>query len=146
MDEKLFLIIKTDSYVGNFEKKLMAYVFGYSNDSSTYSELELFSYDMGEQWRETFLEYLDKYAYGQKFTEFTCYDIGSHPTNKEYNCDSIFIGLKKSFPKDIATVIMNRLNDFCDYHAKSYKEEIKVLDINYYHKNIEIQKDENLSF
>ena len=148
MDKNLMLVIKTNLYTGNFERELMGYVFGYDQDGMgyAYSELEHFSEEMGELWREKLLEYLDTRACGQSYGEYSCYEINSHPNNKDYDCDSIFVGLQKAFPKDVASALVNRLNDFCDYYVKKYKDDLKILDIDYYQRKTEIQKDENLSF
>ena len=42
MNNKTFLIIKTNQYTGNFERELMAYVFGYDKDGYADEELDIF--------------------------------------------------------------------------------------------------------
>ena len=149
MDEKLLLAIKTNLYTGNFERELMAYVFGYDADGYgyAYGELEDFSYEMGEVWREKFMEFLDQSAYEQSYNERCCYEIDSYPgDNESHTCDSILIGVKKPFTKEVSDAIVQRLNAFCDRYTKRKKEELKILAINYYKRNIEINKAEDLSF
>ena len=132
MKEQLYMIIKTNSYTGNFERELMAYVFGYDNDGYADRELNIFDREMGEDVADRFCEYLDMFAYGRRDPEYSCYDIGSHPTNKEYNCDSIFIALQKEFPNDLYSLALNRLSGFCDYYQNEYKHKIEILGVDYY--------------
>ena len=144
MKQQPFMIIKTNSYTGNFERELMAYVFGYDNcEFYAQRELDIFNREMGEDLADRFLDYLDMFAYGRSDSEYSCYDIGSHPTNEEYNCDSIFVALKKLFPKEFYDLVINRLNSFCNYYQTEYNDDLKILDVGYY--NNKFVKEEESS-
>ena len=133
MKNKLFFIIKTNSYVGNFERELMAYVFGYDNcDEYADHELAIFNEEAGDNLRDEFLNYLDVYTYGRSYSEYSCFKTGSHPTNEKYNHDSIYIGLNKKFPNDLCKTMLKRLKSFCEYHNNEKHDNLKILDVGYF--------------
>ena len=143
MKEQLFLIIKTNKYTGNFERELMAYVFGYDNDGYANKELDIFEQEMGEDVKDKFYDCLDLYAFGNHDSEYSCYEIGSHPSNKTYNCDSIFVALNKEFPEDLCDVVVTRLNKFCDHYKNEYDDKLEILNLDYFSNKL--VKEEEVS-
>ena len=143
-DNKLFLIIKTNEYVGNFERELMGYVFGFDKDGYSDDEINIFEKEMDGDI-DFFDNYLDTFAFGEHDGEYSCYTIGSHPSNAKYNCDSFYICLKQKFPDAIANVALKRLVNFCEYIKKKYNTDVKILDIDYYQNKFVKLDEENLS-
>ena len=144
MNNKLFLIIKTNLYVGNFDRELMAYVFGFDNDDYAEDELRLFNKEMGEN-KDIFDNYLDRFAFGEHDGEYSCYKTESHPTNQKYNCDSFYICLEKKFQKNVSEIVANRLNNYCNYYNKVHNEKLKILDVNYYQNKFTKIDDNDLT-
>lgn len=144
MEKQLFIVLKTNQYVGNFERELMAYVFGYDNcDRYAKEELELFKKEVGDEIRDEFNNVLDLYAFGRCDPEYSCYNIGSHPNNKKSFCDSIYIALNNKLPKELCKVLLNRLNNFCEYYNEKNNTDLKVVNVGYFHK--EFVKEDTLS-
>lgn len=144
MNNHPYLIIKTNSYVGNFDRELMAYVFGYDANYDGYAsaELDIFDNELGQEYHDKFYECFDSTAFGEYDSEYSCYKIDSHPTNKQYFCDSFFICLNKKMPKELSKIMFDRLNNFCDYYNKTNSADIKILDINYFqNKFVEIDEE-----
>lgn len=146
MQDDIFLIIKTNSYVGNFERELMAFVFGLDDeeDESDYvNELNSFYKDLAESplnddyngEESPMFKYIDSTYFGRRYSEYHCFEIMSHPENEKYNCDSIIIGTNKTkLPKEYYDFIVKRLNKFPEYMTtKAYPiTDIKILDISYF--------------
>ena len=134
MKEQLYMLIKTDSRcVGDFDGQLVAYTFGGDNYSFRIKkELDLFDKEMDGEVAEEIYEYLDSTSIGGH--DFV--GIGSHPTNKDYIYDTIYIGLKKEFPEDLLNVVVNRLKSFCDYYEKEHNQKIQILNIDYYREKL----------
>ena len=136
------MIIKTNQYTGNFERELMAYVFGYDGcDGYARSELNIFDKEMGEEIKDIFYKYFDTFAFGKHDPEYTCYEIGSHPTNKGYNCDSIFIALNDEFPKDLCKIVAKRLKKFCEYYNNEHNKNLVILNADYFRNKFVKQKE-----
>lgn len=131
MDNKLFLIIKTNSYTGNFDRELMAYVFGFDKDGLT-DEIEIFENEMGEENKYLFYDYLNTFAFGEHDGEYSCYKNDAHPTSKENSFDSFYICLQKKLPKDLSNIMLQRLSSFCEYYNKKYSQNLEILNVNYY--------------
>ena len=99
---------------------------------------------MGIDNREMFLNYFDTMAFGEHDEEYSCYKIDSHPTNKEYKCDSIYICLDKKLPKELSKIASGRLKSFCDYYNKKYNKDIEIVDVNYYQNKFTKVDEETL--
>lgn len=147
MQDDLFLIIKTNSYVGNFERELMAFVFGLLEDEEAKSdyedELNSFYKDLVESplnddyngEESPMFKYIDSSYFGRRYSEYHCFEIMSHPENEKYSCDSIIIGTnKKKLPEEYYNFIVQRLNKFSEYMTtKTYPQEgIEILDVSYF--------------
>lgn len=144
MNNKKYLVIKTDRYTGNFDRALMAFVFGVdlNNDGYANIELKLFELEMGDITRDKFYNYFD-FVPGE-YGEEVCAFADSHPTNKKYYCDSIFVVLKDKLPESLFEVVQRRLNKFCKLYEKKEHENLKILDVNYYQNNFTKVDEETL--
>lgn len=130
MNKDLFLVIQTNSYVGNFERELMAYVFGYDSDGFAEDMVKLFEKDIGDRfYMEEFLDYT---AFGRYDSEYTCYKISQHPLIENGECDSIYVCLNRPLPDDVFNMVLGRLDDFCASYNKEYHQNVKILDLSYY--------------
>ena len=135
---KLHLVIKTNKYTGNFERELIGFVFGYDDNTDGYAqrELNIFDDEVDEITKEDIHDCFDCYALGRNDGEYHCTFINSHPTNSAYDCDSIFIVLKKKFPDEIKNIIKQRLKMFCEIYNQEKSTDLKILDLGYYHQQL----------
>lgn len=118
--QRYWLVIATDSYAGNFERELIAYVFGI-----------LDSVQMGILYGK---EYLDQFYQDEKMTYDQCvkeldeylietyqdvddwrqmifYTIGSYKPTKEH-CNAIKIQLKKPLDGKWQNIVLRRVRSF----------------------------------
>lgn len=131
----LFLIIKTDSYTGNFKRELLAYVFGLDDDDYAPEEfIEMFQNDDPDDYADWFLSVFNTTYFGRWDSEYHCSQIISHPTNDQYYCDSLLIALNEKLPYELYSYMLKRLNMFCDYMKA---QNIKILDVGYYQMGLE---------
>lgn len=135
----LFLIIKTDSYTGNFERELLAYVFGLDDDEYGPRDLiDMFKQDDPDDYKDWFLSVFDTGYFGRWDSEYHCSEIMSHPTNEEYDCNSVLIALNEKLPDELYAYMLKRLDMFCDYmKTEEWPKDIKILDVGYYRMNLE---------
>ena len=135
----LFLIIKTDSYTGNFERELLAYVFGLDDDEYGPKKLiDMFKHDDPDDYGDWFLSVFDTGYFGRWDSEYHCSEIMSHPTNDEYDCNSLLIALNEKLPDELYTYMLQRLDMFCEYmKTERWPKDIKILDVGYYRMNLE---------
>lgn len=143
-NNKLYLIIKTDKYTGNFDRELMAFVFGVDLNNDGYADryLKLFELEMGDITRDKFYNYFD-FVPGE-YGEEVCAFADSHPTNKKYDCDSIFVVLKEKLPQPLYDVVQYRLGRYCKLYEKVEHENLKILDMNYYQSKLTKTYEETL--
>ena len=132
MDNKKYLIIKTNRYTGNFDRELMAFVFGVDLNNDGYADkwLKLFDLEMGDVTRNKFYQYFD-FVNGE-YGEEVCAFADSHPTNKNYDCDSIFVVLKEKLPEPLFDVTERRLQRFCKIYEKKEHESLEILGLEYF--------------
>ncbi|MBO5425284.1 MAG: hypothetical protein J6A25_07205 [Lachnospiraceae bacterium] len=142
----LFLVIKTNSYTGNFERELMAFVFGFEEDefedywlerqnfwaALNNSELDLSDYGDGDE--SPFAYFFNVDYFGRRYSEYHCAEILSHPENEKYDCDSIIIALRQDIPTKFKEFMFQRLQEFTEYMAslEHYPQKIKIVDVDYF--------------
>ena len=96
MDKQLYLVIQTNKYTGNFERELLAYVFGFDDDGYADEEfLDLFREQDTNDYEIQFAECFSVTHFGRHDSEYHCSKIISHPSNETYNCDSIVIAMNE---------------------------------------------------
>ena len=138
MENELILLIETNQYTGNFDRELMAYVFGYDKDGYANDEMEIFEREMGENNKHMFYDYLDTTAFGDFDENYSCYEI--------YELNNLYICLKKQLPKNIEEIMNKRLLSFCDYYNNKNKEMLNIIDVKYFqNKLIEVNDNENIA-
>ena len=135
MDKQLYLIIQTNKYTGNFERELLAYVFGLDDDGyADDEELSLFREQDADDYEWQFKENFSMTHFGRYDSEYHCHKIISHPTNESYDCDSIAIAMNEELSEELWELMIKRLNDFCEYmqNKRWGTKDIKILDVSYY--------------
>lgn len=131
MDD-LFLVIRTNKYTGNFERELMAYVFGIydeedEDDVYAEEELKLFNKAMDEDF-----DYIDEVGdnydcsrFGRSYSEYYGWYIDKYPGSNE--CDSIYISIRKRFTDETCKKIKDRLNEFT-----KREKDLEILSVEYF--------------
>lgn len=155
-DAHYSLMVKFSQYPGNFEREFVEYVIGglsFSEEEMGCTEPEferLFDEDMPtdfdkEDFHDTYLCYSAQDV--DDGHDDTFYNITSHPSNKEYNCDSLFIQFEEFKGTEIENFVVNRIKKFVnDSRVKELDKswmkysEIKILSIELYGKNDELIK------
>lgn len=135
MDNQLYLVIQTNKYTGNFERELLAYVFGLDDDGyADEEELDLFRNQDNDDYEWQYKKCFSMTHFGRFDSEYHCHKIISHPDNKDYNCDSIAIAMNERLSQKLWELMIKRLNDFCDYMENKQwgTKGIKILDVSYY--------------
>lgn len=130
----LFLVIRTNKYTGNFDRELMAYVFGIvpdEDDDVVEEEFGCFSEETDDDidfTDELSLNY-DRCRFGRCDSEYYGYDIDTHPEGGK-ECNSIYVAIKNKFSDTCFQKLEQRLNKFARRVAG-----LKILSVDYY-KNI----------
>ena len=136
INSKFYLVIKTNEYTGNFDRELMAFVFGVDLNNDGYADkyLKLFELEMGDITKDRFSKYFD-YVSGE-YGEEVCAFADSHPTNKKYDCDSMYVVLKEKLPQPLYDVVQYRLKRYCKLYEKVEHKNLQILDMNYYQNKL----------
>lgn len=138
MRDDMYLIIHTNSYTGNFERELMAYVFGIDDcDRYAEEELDLFrreteDYDNVEYFADDILNNFDASRRGRMYSEYHGYFIHSHPENAAYKCDSIYIAVNDKFSDATMKHIMERLEAFT-----KREKDLQIINVSYFKEKYE---------
>jgi len=115
MDERYDLIIDTDSYSGNFERYMAAYVTGHCDESEVGEEYAIMAKEeLPQEISEWFDIYLNR-PYGEYGS--THVDIEINPITKKYT--SIMIHLCEKPPDDVLETIKERVNKFIREEQKT---------------------------
>lgn len=107
--KKYRLRIYTNSYVGNFERELTSYVFGYYNEDSDQRVFELYedqTGERGEKLTESLSEFYDEHGH-------TCCEIDSDSNNLNVYFDED--------PRKFMDIIDSRIDSFKEYWKSVYK-------------------------
>lgn len=131
--DNLWLIIQTNKYTGNFDRELLAYVFGLYDEKTALGEEiideELFSYenfvDNNPDYGEEISEKYDNLRLGRCDPEYHGTFIAPAPSEHE-ECNSIFIALKDKLSERTLGLMMRRLCEFAS------KRKITILSVNHY--------------
>lgn len=132
--DTLYLVIKTDSYTGNFERELMAYVFGIVDEGAeeyTEEEMRIFNRELDEydfDYRDAILENYDSMRRGRLYSEYHGYFISRSPDDPGTECNCIFMAIEKKFDEKVLDVIKQRLYHF----TQNYNKNLEILDLVYY--------------
>ena len=128
---KFEIFIKTDQYVGNFERELCAYVFGYSSD---------FAQDWVLKMSESFKS--DEQA--TNLVDITCIKYDSHGETicKIEKSDNLIVFFSGS-PEKYMPAIIRRLMDFPKVLAESWEyapKNVKIIEVSLYQVKEERQE------
>ena len=128
--ENLYLVIRTNRYTGNFERELLAYVFGITDeDEYAEDELEAFREEVPEgSLPEDIYDYYDYDRRGRSYSEYHGYFIDPSPDPDSRECDSIYIAMHKKFSDAMWNIYKPRL----DAYAKS--AGIEIVSTTYYNE------------
>lgn len=150
------LMVRFSEYPGNFEREFVDYVIGrlsFSEEEMGCGEPDfeqLFKDDLpenfdAEDFHDSYLCYTSQDV--DDDVDDTFYNITSHPSNKEWNCDSLFIQFEEFEGTEIEDFVVNRVRKFVNDSRvkeldKSWRKysEIKILSIELYGKDDELVK------
>ena len=136
-DKNLFLVIKTNKYTGNFERELLAYVFGHEEEDSDYVDcfsdyFDEFENDLAFNVRKEITDNIDCSRFGRNYGEYYGTYIDQSPIHSSKECDSIIVAVRKFYSDEIFEIIKQRLNSFCKFaKKKSLVHELVIEDVVY---------------
>ena len=147
------LIIKTNSYTGNFERELVSYALGTLDNVQM--EMGDFhgSHEMDLFWKEEFnserKDYYDDYELKDKYLMETYQDVDDWEQVTFYhiadNCNSLAIQLVKPLNEYWEEIIIRRIKNFFDVRPCRYEwtlpKEAKLIDLYLIDSNKERIKD-----
>jgi len=118
------IVIKTDSYTGNFERELVSYIFGILDSVQMdidycpeyiqkFQEEENLTIEDSEKFLEEYL--FETYQGVDDWEQMTFYSIGDYLTRDEKNpCTSIFVQLFRIPDNEWKERIIRRIKSFFD--------------------------------
>lgn len=126
----LFILIKTNQYTGNFDRELLAQVFGHSEDDPDYKDsfrkyLNKFKTEMDIDDAYTVHTNIDTSRFGRNYGEYYGTDICRHPSNPNGVCNCILIAVRDYFPESIFEQLKDRLKSFCAYYDENLTADMK---------------------
>lgn len=131
-------IIKTNSYVGNFERELVGYVLGTADDISLENKDFHGEHEMRLFWKEEFNEgFHDNFELKNDFLDSTYQEVDDWYQDIFYhmcdNASSLAIQLIKPFNDYWKEIIVRRVKKFFDVHPCKYDwtlpKDAKLLDL-----------------
>jgi len=107
------LIIRTDSYAGNFERELCAHLTGCIGDC-----------EVGEEYKEEKISLLFEEIINNKSDDNGCFrpvSIGGCKLTSNYSSNDVVIWFNNELNKDQLNIVEERLKTFNDIHTKKSK-------------------------